>query len=271
MELDRRLLLAHCATHALSVAAGLLVVIPVALNGSAFKGRCALFSTGYWTTEIRAEYTGQLGDTSHLVVEQWGPPATCQFVTFVGIFTVLYGAAQGWKCLFYLHGRHDEAWTGTALLGMGIRKKRPLSLANRKKSTLFSSFLTVLLSVCMLFLSGGASIILSLGLVSWCDIVTDHNTQPYSCAEAQSVPLYLDVDTSSFYAELSLAQACLWLVTALWLAQSILAFLRLYHSHSQHIGRPCLPREKELLLEHSPFDRSSPSPPPPAAMPTILV
>ncbi|KAK2904269.1 transmembrane protein 179-like isoform X2 [Channa argus] len=245
MELDRRLLLAHCATHALSVAAGLLVVIPVALNGSAFKGRCALFSTGYWTTEIRAEYTGQLGDTSHLVVEQWGPPATCQFVTFVGIFTVLYGAAQGWKCLFYLHGRHDD--------------------------TLFSSFLTVLLSVCMLFLSGGASIILSLGLVSWCDIVTDHNTQPYSCAEAQSVPLYLDVDTSSFYAELSLAQACLWLVTALWLAQSILAFLRLYHSHSQHIGRPCLPREKELLLEHSPFDRSSPSPPPPAAMPTILV
>ncbi|KAF3694001.1 Transmembrane protein 179 [Channa argus] len=199
MELDRRLLLAHCATHALSVAAGLLVVIPVALNGSAFKGRCALFSTGYWTTEIRAEYTGQLGDTSHLVVEQWGPPATCQFVTFVGIFTVLYGAAQGWKCLFYLHGRHDD------------------------------------------------------------------------CAEAQSVPLYLDVDTSSFYAELSLAQACLWLVTALWLAQSILAFLRLYHSHSQHIGRPCLPREKELLLEHSPFDRSSPSPPPPAAMPTILV
>lgn len=46
-------------------------------------------------------------------------------------------------------------------------------------STLFSSFLTVLLSVCVLFLSGGASVILSLGLVSWCDTVTDHNRQPY--------------------------------------------------------------------------------------------
>lgn len=46
-------------------------------------------------------------------------------------------------------------------------------------STLFSSFLTVLLSVCVLFLSGGASVILSLGLVTWCDTVTDHNKQPF--------------------------------------------------------------------------------------------
>lgn len=46
-------------------------------------------------------------------------------------------------------------------------------------STLFSSFLTVLLSVCVLFLSGGASVILSLGLTSWCDTVTNQNMQPF--------------------------------------------------------------------------------------------
>ena len=46
-------------------------------------------------------------------------------------------------------------------------------------STLFSSFLTVLLSVCVLFLSGGASVLLSLGLALWCDTVTDNNTRPY--------------------------------------------------------------------------------------------
>ncbi|XP_078116572.1 transmembrane protein 179 [Sander vitreus] len=245
MELDRRLLLAHCTAHGLSIVAGLLVVVPMALNGSAFKGRCALFSIGYWRTEDREELTGQPEDLSHLVVQQWGPPAACQLATFVGIFTVLYGAAQGWRCLFYLHGRHDD--------------------------TLFSSFLTVLLSVCVLFLSGGASVILSLGLVSWCDTVTDHNTRPYSCSESQSVPLYLDVDTSSFYNELSLAQAFLWGVTALWLAQSILAFLRLYHSHSQHISGPCGPREKELLLGHSLSENSSPTPPHPPATPTIIV
>lgn len=108
MELDRRLLLAHCTAHALSVVAGLLVVVPMALNGSAFKGRCALFSHGYWRADDQAELTGQSADVSHLVVQQWGPPAACQFATFVGIFTVLYGAAQGWRCLFYLHGRHDE-------------------------------------------------------------------------------------------------------------------------------------------------------------------
>ncbi|AWP11943.1 putative transmembrane protein 179-like [Scophthalmus maximus] len=246
MELDRRLLSAHCAVHALSIAAGLLVVVPMALNGSAFKGRCALFSTGYWRAETRGADTEPSADASHLVVQQWGPLAACQFATFVGIFTVLYGAAQSWRGFFYLHGRHDD--------------------------TLFSSFLTVLLSVCVLFLSGGASVLLSLGLVSWCDTVTDNNTRPYSCAESQSVPLYLDVDTSSFYTELSLAQASLWCVTALWLAQSILAFLRLYHSHSQHISGPCLPREKELLLGHSPSEcGSSPSPPLPSATPTLLV
>lgn len=108
MELDRRLLLAHCTAHALSVVAGLLVVVPMALNGSAFKGRCALFSTGYWRVDDPAGSPGQSADASHLVVQQWGPLAACQFATFVGIFTVLYGAAQGWRCLFYLHGRHDE-------------------------------------------------------------------------------------------------------------------------------------------------------------------
>lgn len=244
MELDRRLLLAHCAAHTLSVLAGLLVVVPLALNGSAFKGRCALFSTGFWRTENRTELTGQPGDISHLVVQQWGPPAACQFATFVGIFTVLYGAAQGWRSLFYLHGRHDD--------------------------TLFSSFLTVLLSLCVLFLSGGASMTLSLGLASWCDTVTDDNTRPYSCAESESVPLYLDVDTSSFYTELNLAQASLWFVTALWLTQSIIAFLRLYHSHSQHMTGPCMPREKEMLLGHTPSD-GSPSPPLHPSTPTIFV
>ncbi|KAF0039825.1 hypothetical protein F2P81_008060 [Scophthalmus maximus] len=134
MELDRRLLSAHCAVHALSIAAGLLVVVPMALNGSAFKGRCALFSTGYWRAETRGADTEPSADASHLVVQQWGPLAACQFATFVGIFTVLYGAAQSWRGFFYLHGRHDD------------------------------------------------------------------------CAESQSVPLYLDVDTSSFYTELSLAQ-----------------------------------------------------------------
>lgn len=64
-------------------------------------------------------------------------------------------------------------------------------------------------------------------------------------------------------------QASLWGVTALWLSQSILAFLRLYHSHSQHISGPCRPREKELLLGHSPSDSGSASPAP--ATPTALV
>ncbi|KAJ7983529.1 hypothetical protein DPEC_G00377110, partial [Dallia pectoralis] len=118
-------------------------------------------------------------------------------------------------------------------------------------STLFSAFLTLILSLCVLFLSGGASVTLSLGLVSWCNTITDENTRPYSCAESQSIPLYLDVETSSFYTELTLAEVALWSVTALWLTQSILSFMRLYHSHSRHISGPCLPREKEHLLGHS--------------------
>ncbi|CAM4615697.1 hypothetical protein PO909_007040 [Leuciscus waleckii] len=242
MELDRRLLLAHCAAHTLSVIAGLLVVVPLALNGSAFKGRCALFSQGFWRTENLTVGEGESKAVTHLVVQQWGPLAACQFATFVGVFTVLYGAVQGWRSLFYLTRRHDD--------------------------TLFSAFLTLLLSLCVLFLSGGASVTLTLGLVSWCDTVTDHNTRPYSCAESQSVPLYLDVETSSFYSELNCAQIALWCVTTLWLAHSILSFMRLYHSHSQQISRPCISREKELLLgqtqagscpTHHPHPHSHPS------------
>lgn len=242
MELDRRLLLAHCAAHALSIVAGLLVVVPMALNGSAFKGRCALFSRGFWTGNDQKDISEQPDNVPQLVVQQWGPLAACQFATFVGIFTVLYGAIQGWRCLFYLHGRHDD--------------------------TLFSSFLTMLLSVCMLCLSGGASVILCLGFVTWCDTVTDHNKQPFSCADAESVPLYLDVDTSSFYTELNLAEISLWAVTTLWMIQAIVAFLRLYHSHSQNMSGPCRLREKECLLGYTPSDGL---PSPTAATPTILV
>ncbi|XP_028816100.1 transmembrane protein 179-like [Denticeps clupeoides] len=217
MELRRRLLLAHCAVHTLSVPLGLLVVVPLALNGSAFKGRCPLFSQGFWRTD---NSTGAAA--SQLVVREWGPPAACQFATFAGVFTALYGAAQGWRSLFYLHRGHDD--------------------------TLFSSFLTLLLSVCVLCLSAGASVTLSLGLRSWCDTVTDRNARLYSCAESQAIPLYLDVETSSFYSELTCAQISLWCVTVLWLAHAILSFLRLYHSHSRQISSPCLSREKELLL-----------------------
>ncbi|XP_021417301.2 transmembrane protein 179 isoform X2 [Oncorhynchus mykiss] len=67
------------------------------------------------------------------------------------------------------------------------------------------------------------------------------------CAESQSVPMYLDVETSSFYTELPLAEVALWNVTELWLTHSILFFIHLYHSHSHHINGPCLPREKEPL------------------------
>uniref|UniRef100_A0A8C7G6A5 Uncharacterized protein n=1 Tax=Oncorhynchus kisutch TaxID=8019 RepID=A0A8C7G6A5_ONCKI len=46
-------------------------------------------------------------------------------------------------------------------------------------------------------------------LASWCNTVTDDNTRTYSCAESQSVPMYLDVETSSFYTELPLAEVVL--------------------------------------------------------------
>ncbi|KAG7464435.1 hypothetical protein MATL_G00165590 [Megalops atlanticus] len=153
MELDRRLLLAHCTAYTLSVLAGLMVVIPLALNGSDFKGRCALFTQGFWRLENRTSVGEDSEGVPRLVVQEWGPPAACQFATFVGVFTVLYCAAQGWRSLFYLHRRHDD--------------------------TLFSAFLTLLLSLCVLFLSCGASVTLSLGLLSWCRTVTDNNRRLY--------------------------------------------------------------------------------------------
>ncbi|XP_006642840.2 transmembrane protein 179 [Lepisosteus oculatus] len=215
MAPQRRLLLAHGAAYALSVLGGLLTVVPLALNGSHFKGRCLLFSRGHWRPE------GGLG-APRLQVLEWGPPAACQLPAFVGVFTVLFGAVQSWRSIFYLHRGHDD--------------------------TPLCSALTLLLSASLLLLSLGSSVTLSLGFQSWCDTVTGQQAAPFSCAEAQATPLYLDVDTTAFYSELTWAQAGLWGVSVLWLALSVLSFLRLYCSHRREVLGPCLAREKELLL-----------------------
>ncbi|XP_066575174.1 transmembrane protein 179 [Amia ocellicauda] len=249
MKPERRLLLAHCAAYSLSILGGLAVVVPLALNGSHFKGRCLLFSRGFWRTENRSgAFLGRGADpgveaglwgwpgavseagaaggsvsVSRLVMEEWGPPAACQLPAFVGVFTVLFGAAQSWRSLFYLQQRHDD--------------------------TLLFSSLTLLLSVSLLCLSLLSSATLSLGFLYWCDTVTDHQTVAFSCPEAQAVPLYLDVDTSAFYSELTWAQAGLWSVTVLWLCVSVLSLLRVCLSQrGLHRGGACLARDKELLL-----------------------
>ncbi|XP_028665765.1 transmembrane protein 179-like isoform X2 [Erpetoichthys calabaricus] len=114
MELERVILVSQCFSYILSVLGGLLVVIPLALNGSHFKGRCLLFTQGFWKQENGTgadEINSSMEDSiasPRLVVQQWGPLAACQFTTFVAVFTVLFGAVQTWRSLFYLHKGHDD-------------------------------------------------------------------------------------------------------------------------------------------------------------------
>lgn len=64
-------------------------------------------------------------------------------------------------------------------------------------STLFSAFLTLLLSLCVLFLSGGASVTLTLGLVSWCNTVTDQNTRAYRYTSLLKLSQFITLFKSS--------------------------------------------------------------------------
>ncbi|XP_028665752.1 transmembrane protein 179-like isoform X1 [Erpetoichthys calabaricus] len=233
MELERVILVSQCFSYILSVLGGLLVVIPLALNGSHFKGRCLLFTQGFWKQENGTgadEINSSMEDSiasPRLVVQQWGPLAACQFTTFVAVFTVLFGAVQTWRSLFYLHKGHDD--------------------------TFFSAFLTLLLSISFFVLAVVASMLVTIGFQSWCRTVTDQGGLliSHSCEDAQYTNLQLDVDTSAFYTQFGIAQFGLWCISVLWISLAILSFLKVYRNYKhQELGH-CLAREKELLLDRS--------------------
>ncbi|XP_043931591.1 transmembrane protein 179-like [Protopterus annectens] len=218
MEIRNKLLFAQCLAYFLAFLCALLVVVPLALNGSDFKGRCLLFSEGFWREE---NVTGTL--VFRFVVNEWGPPSACQFSTFVGVFTLLFAAVQTWRTFFYVYKGHDD--------------------------TFFSAFLNLLLSVSVLFLTLVASVMVTAGFTMWCDKVTNHGELPGSCEEAQATNLHLDVDTSSFYIHFGIAQFGLWSIWSVWVVLAILAFLKVYRNYKRkELGRS-LAREKELLLD----------------------
>ncbi|XP_042201209.1 transmembrane protein 179-like [Callorhinchus milii] len=222
MEFPNKLLLCQCVAYFLGLLLSLLVVVPLAENGSRFGDRCLLFSEASWRQE---NATGGSSVISRFVVGAWGPPAGCHFCTFVGVFTLIFSAAQAWRTFFYLCKGHDD--------------------------TLLSAFLNLVLSCSVLFLTIVASVMVSVGFSLWCDEVTDHGRMPNSCEEMQSMNLHLDVDTSSFYIHFRVAQFGLWSIWVVWAVLGVLAFLKVYRNYKRKELARCLAREKELLLDHS--------------------
>ncbi|XP_078062600.1 transmembrane protein 179-like isoform X1 [Mustelus asterias] len=220
MEIQNKLLSAQCCAYLLAQVFSLFVVVSLAQNGRDFQGKCLLFSQAFWREE---NATGS--HISRFVVKEWGPPAACQFCTFVGIFTLSLCGVQAWRTLFYLCKGHDD--------------------------TFFSAFLNLLLSCSVLFLTIVASVMISVGFNIWCDVVTDHGNMPLSCEEIQSTNLHLDVDTSAFYIHFRLAQFGLWSVWTVWVLLCVLSFLKVYRNYKRKELARCLSREKELLLNRS--------------------
>uniref|UniRef100_A0A4W3GMW0 Uncharacterized protein n=1 Tax=Callorhinchus milii TaxID=7868 RepID=A0A4W3GMW0_CALMI len=117
MEFPNKLLLCQCVAYFLGLLLSLLVVVPLAENGSRFGDRCLLFSEASWRQE---NATGGSSVISRFVVGAWGPPAGCHFCTFVGVFTLIFSAAQAWRTFFYLCKGHDDALTWSVMVSVGF-------------------------------------------------------------------------------------------------------------------------------------------------------
>lgn len=72
-----------------------VVCVPMSMHQDAFKGHCALFSTGAWNEE----------DGQFLV--QWASQAYCNFTIFVAVVNFVISSAQTFR--FYKLSRKDDA------------------------------------------------------------------------------------------------------------------------------------------------------------------
>jgi len=101
MALDN-LIFAQCILYFLSFVFGFIAVVPLSENTEDFGGKCLLFTRGMWQNE-NITVSGQ-----RFMVEEWGAPSSCGFITLVAIASLILSAVQAWRLLFLLCKGHDE-------------------------------------------------------------------------------------------------------------------------------------------------------------------
>ncbi|XP_077322937.1 transmembrane protein 179 [Lithobates pipiens] len=213
-------LFAQCILYFLAFLFSFIAVIPLSENSADFHGKCLLFTEGVWLSG-----NVSLENREHFTVDEWGPESACRFSVFSGLLSLLAAALQAWRSLFLLCKGHDHSF--------------------------FYTFLNMLISSFVVFVTFIASTIVSVGFNMWCDAITEKGSMPNSCEELQDRDLELNLENSSFYDQFAIAQFGLWAAWLAWLGISVLAFLKVYHNYRQEDLLDSLIQEKEHLIGKS--------------------
>jgi len=198
--------------------------VPVSLSQENFGGRCILFSSGYWI------FNATTGKPPTLTVSHWGRQSLCHFNIFMGMSTMIVSFTQVVRLSCSIH-----------------RRKQPAFLP------CFVDFSICLLNVVLFLIT---SLILSIGFQEFCSLLEKEPSPLKYCSDATNINFtfsYRDIDMAGYYNHMRFAQFGAWFSWFMWVANFILASLKLYHVYSNvSDGEPftaALSRETEKLVE----------------------
>uniref|UniRef100_UPI00398EDBCA transmembrane protein 179-like n=1 Tax=Pristiophorus japonicus TaxID=55135 RepID=UPI00398EDBCA len=208
MGISNRLLFCQCSAYLLAFVLALFAAVPLGQDQHELRDRCLLYGAGRWERR-NASATPAPGCAQALCfrVLRWGPLSACRFSLFMGIFSCVYAALQGFRSAYILYKGFEES---------------P-----------FSEFVSMLLSCTIALLMLVASATVSDGLNIWCSSVTVKGNMTISCRDAQEEPLNLNVVPTLFYDHFGTAQFGLWCAWIVWIILATLAFLKVSHGHSK--------------------------------------
>lgn len=93
---------AQCILYFLAFVFGFIAIVPLSENTEDFRGKCLLFTRGMWQNENITV------SKQRFIIEEWGPPSSCSFITAVGIASLILSAVQAWRLLLFICKGHDE-------------------------------------------------------------------------------------------------------------------------------------------------------------------
>ncbi|XP_043551372.1 transmembrane protein 179-like [Chiloscyllium plagiosum] len=179
MGISNRLLFCQCTAYLLAFVLALFAAVPLGQDQHELRGRCPLYGVGRWQRSNESGATG-CAQAYCFHVQRWGPPSACRYSLFMSIFSCAYSALQGFRSTYLLCKGFEES--------------------------LFSEFVSMLLSCTIALLMLVASATVSDGLNIWCNSVTNKGNITISCRDAQEESLNLNAVPTLFYDHFGTAQ-----------------------------------------------------------------
>lgn len=197
--------------------------VPIALSQENFGGQCLLFTSGQWI------FNSSRGDPPTLTIDHWGAPSLCNLNIFMGMCTMIVSFAQI------------------------VRSSCSMSTTRQPGFlTSFIDFAVCLINVILYFIT---SMILSIGFQEFCALIVRPPSQLHSCnVDSLTFTMHMKgINVNGFYSHMNVAQFGVWFSWLIWIANMILAYLKLNLAHN-HVGpgqpfATALSRETEKLIE----------------------